>query len=141
MEESWAFGAGFAGGLGDWLFVEPFQKGRGRFVIRILGNQLSPKCFRQHGGGEALDGLLRAGEAGFDPVGEGEQVFDSADDFLLFGKWCQGKRFYAHRADIEMRLRDASLLLIEQGLSSRRVDVDRPIFGTESRQRASNHQV
>jgi hypothetical protein len=50
-----------------------------------LGDEFAAEGFGEGGGGEALDGFLRGGEAGFDPVGEGEQVFDSADDFLLLG--------------------------------------------------------
>jgi hypothetical protein len=41
---------------------------------------------------------LRGGEASFNPVGEAEQVFDPADDFLLFGERpkeeCPEKHFY-----------------------------------------------
>ena len=52
-----------------------------------MGDEFAAEGFGESGGGEALDGLLRGGEAGFDPVGEGEQVSDPADDFLLFGEW------------------------------------------------------
>ena len=70
--------------------AETFEEYRRRFVVRILGDEFAAEGFGEGGGGEALDGLLRGGEAGFDPVGEGEQVFDPADDFFLFREECRG---------------------------------------------------
>ena len=58
-----------------------------RFVVGVLGDEFAAEGFGEGGEGEALDGLLRGGEAGFDPVGEGEQIFASADDFVMFGEW------------------------------------------------------
>ena len=87
MEESWAFGALCFRWLGEGLAAEADEKSGGRFVVWILGNQFTSKCLCQNGWSEALNRFLRHREAGFDPVGEGEQGFDPADDFLLFGEW------------------------------------------------------
>ena len=84
MGESWAYGALCFGG---WLAVEASQQHTSRFVVGVLGDEFAAEGFGEGGGGEALDGLLRGGEAAFDPVGEGEQVFDTADDFGLFEEW------------------------------------------------------
>ena len=90
MEQSFALGAICFGGLSGWLSAEAGEKSGGRFVVGVLGDEFAAEGFGEGGGGEALDGLLRGGEAGFDPVGEGEQVFDPADDFLLFREGCRG---------------------------------------------------
>ena len=90
MGESWAYGALCFGGFGGWLAVEVSQQHTCRFVVGVLGDEFAAEGFGEGGGGEALDGLLRGGEAGFDPVGEGEQVFDPADDFFLFREECRG---------------------------------------------------
>ena len=82
-----SFFAGWFGLAGGWLAAEALEECRRRFVVGVLGDEFAAEGFGEGGGGEALDGLLRGGEAGFDPVGEGEQVFDTADDFLLFGEW------------------------------------------------------
>ncbi len=72
--------------MGGLLLAQALKKKGRRFVVGVLGDEFAAEGFGEGGGSEALDGLLRGGEAGFDPVGDDEQVFDSADDFLLFGE-------------------------------------------------------
>ena len=86
MEESFACLAGCAVGLGGGLAGDAFQKKGCWLVGWVLGDQLTTKGFCQGGGGQTLHRFPRGGETGFDPVGEGEQGFDAADDFLLFGE-------------------------------------------------------
>jgi hypothetical protein len=60
------------------------------FVVRVLRNQLAAKGLVEQRGGKTFDLLTGGGVAGFEAVGEGEEGFDTADDFVLFGevwKW------------------------------------------------------
>ena len=66
--------------------TQPFQQGGGGFVGGILGDEFAAEGFGEDGGRQALHGLLRAAQPRFDPVRVGEQGFDAADDFLLFGE-------------------------------------------------------
>ena len=77
--------AASSGGLGWFGGSEAFQQRTRRLIVGVLGDEFSAEGFGEGGGSQALYGLLRGGETGFDPVGEGEQVLDPADNFLLFG--------------------------------------------------------
>lgn len=75
-----------APGLGRFAAAgaEAFEEfGRG-FVGRVLGHKFTAEGLREQRRVQLPD--LPAGRcvAGFDTVGEGEQGFDAADDFILF---------------------------------------------------------
>ena len=76
--------AAASGGHGWFGGSEALQQNTRRFVVGVLGDKFAAEGFGEGGRGQALHGLARGGEARFDPVGEGEQVFDTANDFLLF---------------------------------------------------------
>lgn len=69
--------------LRRWLSgFQSFQRRARRFVVGALGDEFAAEGFGEGGGGQTLHRFPRGGEAGFDPVGEGEEVFDAADDFF-----------------------------------------------------------
>ena len=82
-EEDLAFSAGF----GDRCLAQLLQQLRGGFVVGVLGDEVAAEGFAEGGGGQALHLGSRRRQAGFDPVGQRKQRFDSADDFGLFGEW------------------------------------------------------
>ncbi len=60
------------------------------FVAGVLGDEVAAEGFGEEGGGELVHLGLGFGVAGFDLVGEGEEGFDTADDFVLFGEGRNG---------------------------------------------------
>ncbi len=62
---------------------EALEQFGGGLVGRVLRHQLAAEGFGQQRRGQAVDGGLGLGEAGFQAVGEGEEGFDAADDFGL----------------------------------------------------------
>ena len=79
------------------LGLQAAQQLGGGFIVRVLRHQFTAKRLGQQRGGQARGGGLRLGQAGFEPVGKGEQGFYAADDFgLFFG----GRNRYGDRIEI-----------------------------------------
>ena len=62
----------------------PVQQNTRRFIAGILGHQLAAEGLGQQGWGEAIDHLAGGCEAGFELVGEGEEVLSAGNDLRLF---------------------------------------------------------
>jgi len=84
-------GLGFGGG-GSALGGDAGQSRAGGLVVRVLRHQLAPEGLGQRQRGKALGLGDGGGVAGFDAVGELEQGFDTADDFILLTKLRQPQR-------------------------------------------------
>jgi len=63
------------------LGFDAFEQQAGRFVVGVLWDQLASEGFSQDAPGQVVDARLSGFDAGFELVGEGEQLFDAADDF------------------------------------------------------------
>jgi len=63
--------------------IEALEQFGGGFVVRVLRHQFAAESLGQQRGGQPVNGGLCLVETGFEAVGEGEEGFDSADDFLL----------------------------------------------------------
>ena len=72
---------------------DAFEQLGGGFVGAVFGagefgfggNEFAAKGFGEDGLGEGVDAFAGGFHAGFDAVGEGEELVDAADDFFLFG--------------------------------------------------------
>ncbi|KXJ32877.1 hypothetical protein AX284_10505 [Pseudomonas sp. HUK17] len=71
-------------GRGGALGLDAFQQHAGRFVIRVLGHQFAAEGFGEDALGQTINAHLGGFDTGFELVGEGEELFDAADDFGLF---------------------------------------------------------
>ena len=72
---------------------DPFQQHARRFVVGVLGHQLAAEGLGQQGWGEAIDDLAGGGEAGFELVGEGEEVFYTTNNLFLFSNAWEGNGY------------------------------------------------
>ncbi len=63
---------------------EALQQGGGRFVVRVLRHQFAAEGLGQQRRRQALGRGAGRREPGFQAVGEREQGFYAADDFMLF---------------------------------------------------------
>ena len=66
------------------LGLDALQQHAGRFVVRVLRHQLAAERLGKDALGQAVDARLSGFDASFELVGEGEELFDAADDFGLF---------------------------------------------------------
>jgi hypothetical protein len=80
------FGLGGSFALGGEA-LEQFSR---RLVGLVLRHEFAAKSLGEQGWGQLADLPAGSGKSGFEAVGEGEEDFDAADDFGLFGEGRKG---------------------------------------------------
>ena len=86
MNESGCGPATFGLGGSPALGGEALEQLGRRLVGRVLRHEFAAKGLGEQGRGQLADLPAGGGETGFEAVGEGEEDFDAADDFGLFGE-------------------------------------------------------
>src|SRR5690606_22026928 len=90
---------------------DALEQGAGRFVGRVLGYELATERLGEDALGQGIDVGAGIGQAGFELVGEGEELIDAVDDLFLLVQ--VGER---NLASADVRLVDAGLIYCVLGV-------------------------